>query len=388
MNSGPILEPISFPSFFFFSEERKMIREQKKMIRAERKKKGRGDREESGREPEKNATNFSSLREERNKKGMGVQEESGPGPEKKATSFSSFSEERKKKGTGDQEESEPEPEPEKKATSFPSFKEERKMESMGDHEESGTDPEKKATSFSSSREQRKNRGTGYTTAESFVEWAKEFLKLGKKLEAASAFTYAARRYRDTSTPDAISCFTQAVDLFIDIGKEKEAAICCKIIGELAGTERKFKQAMDYSERAADLFESEEECNETILAIMCKQMVAQFAAQLEQYPKAIGNFEVTARQSMNDILLKSAVPTMLLNAGLCQLCWGGVVAITNSLKRYQELDPSFSKTFEYEFLADVAASTDKKDVDEFADMMINRLRCDKSWMVSFLSAGKV
>lgn len=54
----------------------------------------------------------------------------------------------------------------------------------------------------------------------------------------------------------------------------------------------------------------------------------------RYPKAIEIFETIARHSMNNNLLKYSVRGILLNAGLCQLCRGDFVAITNSLERYQ------------------------------------------------------
>ena len=54
----------------------------------------------------------------------------------------------------------------------------------------------------------------------------------------------------------------------------------------------------------------------------------------RYPKATEIFEGIARQSINNNLLKYGVRGILLNAGICQLCRGDPVAITNSLERYQ------------------------------------------------------
>lgn len=54
----------------------------------------------------------------------------------------------------------------------------------------------------------------------------------------------------------------------------------------------------------------------------------------RYPKAIDIYEEIAQQSLNNNLLRYGVKGHLLNAGLCQLCRGDVVAITNSLERYQ------------------------------------------------------
>jgi len=54
----------------------------------------------------------------------------------------------------------------------------------------------------------------------------------------------------------------------------------------------------------------------------------------RYPKAIEIFEDIAQQSLNNNLLKYGVKGHLLNAGICHLCKGDVVAITNALDKYQ------------------------------------------------------
>ncbi|XLT12528.1 hypothetical protein HN51_058218 [Arachis hypogaea] len=70
---------------------------------------------------------------------------------------------------------------------------------------------------------------------------------------------------------------------------------------------------------------------------------QQCAQLEQYQKSIDIYEAIACQSLNNNLMKYGVKGHLLNAGICELCKGDLVAINNALERYQELDPTFSGT---------------------------------------------
>jgi len=97
----------------------------------------------------------------------------------------------------------------------------------------------------------------------------------------------------------------------------------------------------------------------------------------RYPKAIEIYEDIARQSLNNNLLKYGVKGHLLNAGICHLCKGDVVAITNALEKYevtfllngwildfmldadillcmffhlQDLDPTFRGTREYRLLS--------------------------------------
>ncbi|OVA12681.1 NSF attachment protein [Macleaya cordata] len=197
----------------------------------------------------------------------------------------------------------------------------------------------------------------------YIKLAGVHLKSDSKHEAASAYVSAANSYKKISPKEAISCLEQAVNYFMEIGRFSMAARYCKEIGELCENEQNFEQAIVYFERSADLFQSEEV---NTSANQCKLKVAQFSAQLEQYPKAIEIYEEIAKQSLNNNLLKYSVKGYLLNAGLCQLCKGDVVAITNSLERYQDLDPTFSGTREYKLLADLAASIDEEDVAKFTD----------------------
>jgi alpha-soluble NSF attachment protein len=199
----------------------------------------------------------------------------------------------------------------------------------------------------------------------YIKLANCHLKLESKHEAAQAYVDAGHCYKKTSLNEAISCLDQAVNLFCDIGRLSMAARFYKEIAELYESEHNIEQAIVYFEKSADFFQNEEV---TTTANQCKQKVAQFAAQLEQYQKSVEIYEEIARQSMNNNLLKYGVKGHLLNAGICQLCKSDVVAITNALERYQELDPTFSGTREYRFLADIAAAVDEEDVVKFTDVV--------------------
>ncbi|KAE8707638.1 Alpha-soluble NSF attachment protein [Hibiscus syriacus] len=199
----------------------------------------------------------------------------------------------------------------------------------------------------------------------YVKLVNCHLKSESKHEAAQAYVNAAQCYKKTATKEAISCFQQAVNLFCDIGRLSMAARYYKEIAELYESEQNIEQAMDYFEKAADFFQNEEVSSS---ANQCKLKVAQFAAQIEQYQKAIGIYEEIARQSLTNNLLKYGVKGHLLNAGICQLCKSDVVAITNALERYHDLDPTFSGTREYRLLADIASALDEEDVTKFTEVV--------------------
>ncbi|XP_015079904.1 alpha-soluble NSF attachment protein [Solanum pennellii] len=197
----------------------------------------------------------------------------------------------------------------------------------------------------------------------YVKLANCHLKLDSKHEAANAYADAAHCYKKSNIKEAVSCLEQAVNLFLDIGRLNMSARYYKEIAELYEQEQNLDQAINYYEKAADLFQSEDV---TTTANQCKQKVAQFSAQIEKYPRAIEIFEEIARHSVNNNLLKYGVRGHLLNAGICQLCKGDVVAINNALERYQELDPTFSGTRECKLLVDLAAAIDEEDVAKFTD----------------------
>jgi alpha-soluble NSF attachment protein len=199
----------------------------------------------------------------------------------------------------------------------------------------------------------------------YVKLANCHLKLDSKHEAAQAYVEASHSYKKTTLNEAISCLKQAVNFFCDIGRLSMAARYYKEIAELYESEQNIEKAIEFYDKAADFFQGEDV---TTSANQCKQKVAQFAAQLEQYQKAIEIYEEIARHSLGNNLLKYGVKGHLLNAGICQLCRGDVVAITNALERYQELDPTFSGTREYRFLADIAAALDEEDITKFTDVV--------------------
>ncbi|OAE31480.1 hypothetical protein AXG93_3128s1170 [Marchantia polymorpha subsp. ruderalis] len=176
-----------------------------------------------------------------------------------------------------------------------------------------------------------------------------FPTLESKHEAATAFVDAANCYKKTQPQEAIKALNTGVALYMEIGRLSMAAKYLKDIGDIYGKEEDAQKAMDYYEKAADLY-SGEEANST--GNQCRLKVAEYAAELEQYPKAIEIYEVVARQSLDSNLLKYSVKGYLLNAGLCHLCGSDIVAIHNALEKYQDL----------------AAAIDEEDVGKFTDVV--------------------
>ncbi|KAL3692361.1 hypothetical protein R1sor_006012 [Riccia sorocarpa] len=254
---------------------------------------------------------------------------------------------------------------------------------MGDLEAQGNEYEQKAekklkgwglfgSKYDDAAELLEKAGNSYKLAKAWDKAAAVYIKLANchaklesKHEAASAYVDAANCYKKTQPQEAIKAMNTAVAMYMDIGRLSMAAKYLKDIADIYGKEEDAIKAMEYYEKAADLY-SGEEANST--GNQCRLKVAEYAAELEQYPKAIEIYEIVARQSLDSNLLKYSVKGYLLNAGLCHLCGSDIVGIQNALEKYQDLDPTFSNTREFKLLSDLAAAIDEEDVGRFTDVV--------------------
>ncbi|XP_047976968.1 alpha-soluble NSF attachment protein-like [Salvia hispanica] len=198
-------------------------------------------------------------------------------------------------------------------------------------------------------------------ASAYIKLASCNLKSDSKHEAATAYVDSANCYKKISPKQAISCLDQAVNLLLEINRLNMAAKYCKDIGDLCEQEKNMDQAITYFERAADLYQIEE-ANTT--SSQCRQKVAEFSAQLGKYHTAAEIYEQVAGYALSNNLLKYGARGHLLNAGICQLCKGDIVAINNALERYQDLDPTFSRTRECRLLSNLAVAFDEEDAAKF------------------------
>ncbi|KAJ7561076.1 hypothetical protein O6H91_03G012800 [Diphasiastrum complanatum] len=275
---------------------------------------------------------------------------------------------------------------------------------MGDLEGKGNELERKAekkikgwgifgNKYDDAAELFEQAGNNYKLAKAwdkaagvYIKLADCHLKLESKHEAASAYVDAAKCYMKTNPQKAVQTLNLATTMFMEIGRLSMAAKHFKDIGEIYEKEDDLEHAIEFYDKAADLYQGEEV---TSTGNQCKLKVAQFAAQLEQYSKAIEIYEAVARQSVDNNLLKYSVKGYLLNAGLCHICGGDIVAIHNAIEKYQELDPTFSNTRECKFVADLAEAIDEEDVAKFTDVVKdfdNMTRLD-AWKTTLLLRAK-
>mmetsp|Transcript_4081 Transcript_4081/g.7156 ORF Transcript_4081/g.7156 Transcript_4081/m.7156 type:complete len:289 (+) Transcript_4081:79-945(+) len=216
----------------------------------------------------------------------------------------------------------------------------------------------------------------------FVHQAECFLKLKNQHEAATAYADAALCFKKCSVPDAVNCYRQAIEIFVDMGRFPQAAKFEKEIAQLYEEENNVEDAIGAYQQAADYYQGEDS---TSAANQCLLQVAQLSAQVNKFKEAIKIFEQCAETALNNNLLKWSAKEYLLKAGLCVLALNDMDAAKRAVQRYKTMDMSFDGSRECKLLEDIIGSFDEVDEQQFTDVVYEFDQITKldAWKTSLL-----
>uniref|UniRef100_A0A8B9RAQ8 Alpha-soluble NSF attachment protein-like n=2 Tax=Astyanax mexicanus TaxID=7994 RepID=A0A8B9RAQ8_ASTMX len=218
--------------------------------------------------------------------------------------------------------------------------------------------------------------------DAFCKSAKLQLQMQSKHNAAVNFIDAGNAYKKADPQEAIKCLCRAIDIYTDMGRFNIAAKHHMAIAEIYESDLlDFDKAVIHYEQAADYYKAEES---TSCANKCFLKVATYAAQLEQYQKAIEIYEQIGTYSMDHTLLKYGAKDHFFRAALCHFC----VDMLNAqlaVQKYEEMFPAFSDARECKLVKKLLAAHEQQDVDAFTDAVkefdsITRL---DQWQTSML-----
>ncbi|XP_008113418.1 beta-soluble NSF attachment protein isoform X2 [Anolis carolinensis] len=148
----------------------------------------------------------------------------------------------------------------------------------------------------------------------FCQAAKLHMQLQSKHDAATCFVDAGNAYKKADPQEAINCLNTSIDIYTDMGRFTIAAKHHITIAEIYESELvDIEKAIAHYEQAADYYKGEESNSS---ANKCLLKVAGYAAQLEQYPKAIEMFEQIGTSTMDNPLLKHSAKDYFFKAALC------------------------------------------------------------------------
>lgn len=197
--------------------------------------------------------------------------------------------------------------------------------------------------------------------QTFVTIAVFHAKMGNKHDSATNYVDAANCFKKSDPKEAASCLTKAVDIYTDMGRFTIAAKHHQTIAEIYESDiAEVEKAIQHYEKAADYFRGEESNSS---ANKCLLKVAHYAAQLENYDRAIQIYEQVAASALESSLLKYSAKEYFFCASLCHMCVDSLNA-QHAIHRYEEQYPAFSDSREAKLIKALISCTEDHDVDAF------------------------
>ncbi|KAM7171830.1 beta-soluble NSF attachment protein isoform 1-T1 [Macrochelys suwanniensis] len=176
----------------------------------------------------------------------------------------------------------------------------------------------------------------------FCQAAKLHMQLQSKHDAAISFVDAGNAYKKADPQEAMNCLNAAIDIYTDLGRFTIAAKHHITIAEIYESELvDIEKAIAHYEQAADYYKGEESNSS---ANRCLLKVAAYAAQLEQYQKAIEIYEQVGTNTMDNPLLKYSAKEYFFKAALCHFIVDELNAKL-ALEKYEEMFPAFTDSRE-------------------------------------------
>ncbi|KAK2816476.1 hypothetical protein Q7C36_022747 [Tachysurus vachellii] len=199
--------------------------------------------------------------------------------------------------------------------------------------------------------------------DAFCKAARVHLKTQNKHNAAVSFIDAGNAYKKADPKEAIKCLKRAIDIYTDMGRFTIAAKHHITVAEIYESDLlDVDTAVAHYEQAGDYYKGEES---TSSANKCLLKVAMYAAQLEQYQKAIQIYEQIGTYCMDNTLLKYGAKDHFFKAALCHFC----VDMLNTklaVQRYEEMFPAFSDCRECKLLKKLLQAHEEQDVDAYTN----------------------
>jgi len=197
----------------------------------------------------------------------------------------------------------------------------------------------------------------------FCECANLHLKSSSRLDAATNYIDASNCFKKSEPNEAVNCLLKAIEIYTDIGRFSIAAKHHQTIAEIYETElADLERAVQHYEQAADYFKGEESNSS---ANKCLLKVAQYAAQLENYQKAIQIYEQVASASLDNSLLKYSAKEYFFRAVLCHMCVDNLDA-QHALQRYETMYPAFQDSRECKLVRTLLGHVEQDDVEGFTE----------------------
>ncbi|KFW81774.1 Beta-soluble NSF attachment protein, partial [Manacus vitellinus] len=194
----------------------------------------------------------------------------------------------------------------------------------------------------------------------FCQAAKLHMQLQSKHDSATSFVDAGNAYKKADPQvEEHSCFSGRGFGMMQ-GRFTIAAKHHITIAEIYEAELvDIEKAIAHYEQAADYYKGEDSANKCLLK------VAAYAAQLEQYQKAIEIYEQVGTNTMDNPLLKYSAKEYFFKAALCHFIVDELNAKL-ALEKYEEMFPAFTDSRECKLLKKLLEAHEEQNSEAYTE----------------------
>ncbi|KAG8516818.1 Beta-soluble NSF attachment protein [Galemys pyrenaicus] len=213
----------------------------------------------------------------------------------------------------------------------------------------------------------------------FCQAAKLHMQLQSKHDSATSFVDAGNAYKKADPQEAINCLNAAIDIYTDMGRFTIAAKHHITIAEIYETE-----LVDIEKDIVSSTSLRGSPLDSSSANKCLLKVAAYAAQLEQYQKAIEIYEQVGTNTMDNPLLKYSAKDYFFKAALCHFIVDELNAKL-ALEKYEEMFPAFTDSRECKLLKKLLEAHEEQNSEAYTEAVkefdsISRL---DQWLTTML-----
>uniref|UniRef100_A0A3P9A1B6 N-ethylmaleimide-sensitive factor attachment protein, beta b n=1 Tax=Esox lucius TaxID=8010 RepID=A0A3P9A1B6_ESOLU len=193
----------------------------------------------------------------------------------------------------------------------------------------------------------------------FCQAARIHMQLQNKHDSATSFIDAGNAYKKADpNGEALGCSD-----WLQLGRFTIAAKHHITIAEIYESELvDIEKAIAHYEQAADYYKGEESNSS---ANKCLLKVGAYAAQLEQYAKAIEIYEQVGSSTMDNPLLKYSAKEYFFKASLCHFIVDELNAKL-AVEKYEEMFPAFSDSRECKLLKKLLDAHEEQNSEAFTE----------------------
>lgn len=225
----------------------------------------------------------------------------------------------------------------------------------------------------------------------FLRAAECFEHIRSGTEACSAYKEAGKAFKqEPNFPKARDAFSRCILYYTDMNRFRDAA---KLYTEIAGTyleERNIQAAIEAYIKSSEAYIADDNQDQASKQLL---EVAHHSAALDDYETAIRYYEDSARQNVNDQMMRWSVKGYLFSACLCQLCLAAkndtLENASDALQRYCDLSEIFRGTREQKLIENLITAMMNGDQDQFEHFTaeFDNISPFKNWQVDRLLYAK-